>query len=432
MRKLIACCLAASLPLTALANGYDVPNVNPRDLAVGSSFVAAQQDAAATYVNPAALARLDGLSLSLAGSILDNRSTWNAPGGSGLPGSPTDADVSPVPPVSLFASYSGVVAGHGVGGGIGFNVPGGAHVFWPDGWAGRSRIIKVDRRIYAFYASAGLEIVKQLRVGGGLIVYRGVEDLTQGVSPGTGTARLAAAGNKASFDLSLEFVPVESIPLTIALDYKHQAIIDLTGTAHFDVPATLQPQLQDQNVNHVLPYPNQFHVALAYKLIPPLTLGFTYTLSRYVIYAEDRFVGDKPLPGPIVVPRNYGNGYTFRFGAEWMATRHLALRAGLERDISGMPKVSGASPLTSPTYSPTLPDSNTWVGAIGAGWSFAQNFSINGSVFYARMDDVQSTATVNAANGPFPGLYNSHVIVYSLGLVYNWMPGEQVAHLRPL
>jgi long-chain fatty acid transport protein len=431
MRKLIACCLAASLPLAALANGYDVPNVNPRDLAVGSAFVAAQQDAGAVYANPAALARLDGLSLNLGASLLDNRTTWNAPAGSGLTGS-TDSDVSPVVPVSLFASYSGVFAGHGVGAGIGFNVPAGAHVFWPDDWAGRSRIIKVDRRIYAFYASAGFEIVKQLRVGGGLIVYRGVEDLLQGVSPGTGTARLGASGNKASFDLSLEFAPLESVPLTFAIDYKHQAIIDLTGTAHFDVPATLQGTLQDQNVSHVLPYPNQFHVAVAYKLVPPLTLGFTYTLARYAIYDEDAFIGDKPLPGPIIVPRGYTNGHTFRFGGEWMATPRLAVRLGMERDVSGMPKVSGASTLTSPTYSPTLPDSNAWIGAGGVGWSFARNLSINASIFYAKFDDVQSTAVTNNAAGPFPGLYQTHVIVYALGFVYNWAPGETVGHLRPL
>ena len=164
------------------------------------------------------------------------------------------------------AAADGALVNYGLGAGIGFNVPAGAHVFWPDGWQGRDRIIKVDRRIYAFYASAGLELVKQVRIGGGLVVYRGVEDLTQGVNPGVGTARLSAAGNKASFDASLELTPFEGVPLAIGLDYKHQAVMDLTGTAHFDVPPTLQGTLQDQNVSHVLPYANQFHVGVAEDL----------------------------------------------------------------------------------------------------------------------------------------------------------------------
>ncbi len=60
--------LAAVLlvPALALANGYDVPNVNPRDLALVSSGLAAQVDAGAAYANPAAMARLGpGLNLSL-------------------------------------------------------------------------------------------------------------------------------------------------------------------------------------------------------------------------------------------------------------------------------------------------------------------------------------------------------------------------------
>jgi long-subunit fatty acid transport protein len=126
------------------------------------------------------------------------------------------------------------------------------------------------------------------------------------------------------------------------------------------------------------------------------------------------------------VPRNYGNGHTFRFGAEWMATRRLALRAGLERDISGMPKVTGGDALASPTYSPTLPDSNSWAVAGGLGFAITPSFAVNASVFYAKMDEVQSTAPTNTASGPLPGRYDPHVIVYALGIVYDWQPGARV------
>jgi long-subunit fatty acid transport protein len=90
-----------------------------------------------------------------------------------------------------------------------------------------------------------------------------------------------------------------------------------------------------------------------------------------------------------------------------------------------MPKVSGADPLTSPTYSPTLPDSNSWAVAGGLGFDITSSFAISASVFYAKMDEVQSTATTNDASGPFPGRYTPHVFVYALGIVYNWQPGER-------
>jgi long-chain fatty acid transport protein len=426
MRKLIACCLAVTLPLAARANGYDVPNVNPRALAMVSSGVAAAVDADAAFTLPAALARLDGLSLSVGGSLLDLETTWNATTPQLQSVSPVDTKTKLAPPFSAFASYSGRYAERGFGFGVGANVPAGGNVFWPDEWAGRSRIITVDRRVYALYGSAGVEIVKQLRLGGGLVYYRTTEFLEQGLDPTTGKAQLSTAGGKLSYDISAELTPIDGLPLNIAIDYKHQAIQNLTGTAHFDVPPTLAPLLQDQNVTHVLPYPSVLNVAVAYRVVPPLTLAFDYTFNRYRIYTEDRFVGDKALPGPIVVPRDYSNGYTLRFGAEYAATPRLALRAGIERDITGMPKQEVNGDLTSPTYSPTLPDSNSWAGALGAGWSFAKNFSVSAAVFYAKMDEVSATPGSSA----FQGRYDTHVFIYSLGLAYNWMPGEGIASLR--
>ncbi len=430
MRKLIVC-LALALPAAALANGYDVPSTNARDLGTASAMRADQVDANAVYANPAALARFRGLSLSLSGSLLDIRTKWNATNEALAPRSPERTLFHPAPPPSLFASYSDQIAGHGVGFGVGMNVVAGGNVFWPGDWAGRSRIITVDRKVYAFYGTAGVEIVKQLRIGGGAVWYRTTEDLVQGLDPLPSTVELGTSGGTLSWDAAAEITPFDDIPLTFAIDYKHQAVQKLTGTAHFDVPATLQPLLQDQSVTHVLPYPNMLNLAVAYRPMPELVLGFTYTFDRYVIYGEDRFVGDKPLPGPVIVPRNYGNGYTLRVGAEWMATPRLALRAGVLRDISGMPKQTGADgALLSPTYSPTLPDSNSWAGALGAGWSFARNFSVSGAVFYAHMDRVASSN-----NGPspqtFPGRYQTYVLIYSLGLSYNWSPGESPGHLRP-
>jgi len=426
MRKLILRCLALALPVSALANGWDVPNVAPRDLAMVSSGLADQVDAGATYVLPAALARMEGLSLSVGGSLLDLRTTWNDPTGS-FAVSSSETGMKLAPPYSVFASYGFKLGDRAMGIGFGSNIPGGGNMFWQDSWPGRSRIITVDRKLYGLYGSAAIEVFKQLRLGGGVIYYRTTEFLEQGLDPTAGKAQLSTAGGQYSFDLSAEITPLLDVPLTIGVDYKHQAYQKLTGTAHFVVSQTLQPLLQDQNVTHILPYPSILNVGVAYKPIPALSVAFDFTFNRYQIYGEDLFQGDKPLPGPIVVPRNYGNGQTYRLGAEWMANPRLALRAGIERDISGMPKqtdpTTGA--LLSPTYSPTLPDSNTWAGAVGVGYSFARNLSVSAAVFYAQMDEVTATGTT-----AFPGRYDSRVWIYSLGVSYSWMPGEGVGSLR--
>src|SRR5512138_1129953 len=184
MRTNLVLLAAALLPSLALANGYDVPSITPRDLALVESGTAAQYDAGATYANPAALSRVRGLSLNLAGSFLDLKTSWSAPSGSVMSGSPdASTKFKPVPPVAAYAAYGFDLGGRGVGFGLGMNVPGGGNVFWDDSWAGRGRIITVDRKVYGFYLTGGVEVLPGLRAGGGLVYYYTTEYLKQGVQP---------------------------------------------------------------------------------------------------------------------------------------------------------------------------------------------------------------------------------------------------------
>ncbi len=99
-------------------------------------------------------------------------------------------------------------------------------------------------------------------------------------------------------------------------------------------------------------------MGVAYR--PPVTglqLTGVYTLTRYSVYTADTFVGDKGTT--IDVPRKYGDGHTFRVGAEYDVDPRLTLRGGVLRDLSG---------LKTDTYSPTLPDVERLVGAVGRSW----------------------------------------------------------------
>ncbi len=158
MRKLALTLLALVAPAAALANGYDVPNVNPRDLALAGSAVASQQTAGAAFAMPAALSRIDGLSVDVAGNLLDLRTTWNDNLGY-FGGTHTQPDVHLAPPPSLSVSYGTKLGDRGVGVGLSMNIPGGGNVFWPENWPGRYRIITVDRKVYGVYLTGGIEAV---------------------------------------------------------------------------------------------------------------------------------------------------------------------------------------------------------------------------------------------------------------------------------
>jgi long-chain fatty acid transport protein len=406
MRTKIALLATALLPAVALANGYDVPNITPRDLALNESAVAAQYDAGATYALPAALSKVRGLSLNLAGSILDNKTDWSAPGGSYMAGSPgSSTKFKPAPPVALFAAYGTEVGGHGLGVGLGMNVVAGGNMYWNDEWAGRGRIITVDRKVYGFYLTGGYEVVPGLRLGGGLVYYYTTEYLKIGIQPDQNAyGELATKGGAPAFDLSAEYTPdFGDKPLTFAVDYKHKGTQNLTGDGNFVVPGGLSTASVDQSVRHQLTYPNVFNVGLAYR--PPvkgLQLTGVYTLTRYKVYSSDQFDGSKGIQ--ILVPRNYGNGRTFRFGAEYDFTQNWTGRFGFMRDLSGF---------KTDTYSPTLPDGNAWCFAVGGGYKVMQDLTVNATVFFATLDKVTSTGSET-----LPGDYSTRVWLYSLGLTY--------------
>lgn len=402
MRKTIRIAILAVLvtPVVTLASGFEAININPRDMGVSTSAVAAQQDAAATFSNPAALSKLSGLNLSLAGSMLSLHTKWTAPEGSGVTGT-AETKFQLAPPVALFAAYGTQVAGHGLGIGFGMATPAGVPVKWDEDWQGRGRIIEVERRIYGFYLNAGYEVFPWLRVGGGAIYYQGTQYLKQGIQPIPGAyAELATKGGGFAYQLSTEIKPLEN--LTLGFDYKHKGTMKMTGDAHFNVPPALAgPSTQDQGAREHLTFPNRIDTGFAWRVVKPVLVTMQYSWSRWSVYQNDTFIGDQGLT--IVVPREYRNGNIIRGGVEWTTTDQLTLRAGLMYDWSGY---------RSSTLSPTLPDANTMGYSAGASWAFNPDLAVHGAFFYADRSRTHATGSA------FPGSYKTDIWIASFGVTW--------------
>ncbi len=452
MRKLSLAVLLLA-PALALASGYAIPNPHPRDLGLCASGVAAQNDAGAAFALPASLSRLDGWSAQISGGGVNIASTWTDPAGR-----VGDVDMSKFTPYPIgavaFGGKAAALGDRGWGVGLSFQPFGGAEVKWPDDWEGRYRIVKVDRRVFSGTLTGGIDALPGwVRLGGGLVYYYTTEKLTQklwmqafGFPPGPsqpdGNASIDASGGMFSYDLSGEFTPLQNVPLRIAIDYKHKATQTLKGPAEFNgiqPGVALVPSLAavytNQDARQKLTIPNTLNIGVAYRIIQPLLATFTYTFDRWVVYNEDRFVGDTN-GAQIVLPRNYGNGHTFRGGVEYDLLKKLQVRGALQRDISG---------LTTDTYSPTLPDASTWGASLGATYKLPNGFGVEGGVFYAWFDRVTSTNNglepgfypgivptpggVLPAPGVFPpgstfrGKYDTNALIFTVGV--NWTPGAK-------
>lgn len=459
MRKtLLALLLAPSL---AAASGYSLPNTHPRDLAVCASGVAAQSDAAATFALPAALGRVTGPSVRLGAGVVTVRSDWTdpTPGATvppiGAPPEPGTASLSSqwtvFPDVAV--SYGGrlsALGDRGWGVGLALQPFGGSIVKWPDDWAGRYRITKVDRQVFSGILGAGVEVIPQVRVGAGVIYYHTTEKFTQHLwqeafgttgapTPGypDASASLKLTGGAFSYDLSIEVDPVQGLPLTLALDYKHKATQDLSGDVSWSSvsPLLASPAITPGNplyplkvatsttsAKQTLTIPNTLNVGAAYRPVKPVLVTATFTLDRWIVYDTDTFVGNTGYT--IVVPRHYRNGQTYRAGVAWDVLEPLTLRAGVQRDVSGLRREY---------YSPTLPDASSWGGSLGATIRFAKAFSVDAAGFYAKMDKVTvpdpgkepGPAALGGSGTPLPsgtfrGSYEPSAWVFSASL--NWQP----------
>jgi long-chain fatty acid transport protein len=452
VRKTIASLLLA--PSLALASGYSLPNTNPRDLGVCASAVAAQRDSGAAFALPAALSRLRGTYVQLGGGAVNVFNEWTDPSSTpnatqpllGAPAEPSTTDLdlqfTAIPNISV--AYGGTLpflGDRGWGAGVSLQPFGGAILEWPADWAGRYRITDIDRRVFSAIASAGIEVIPQVRLGAGVMYYRtmqtlklkGWQEVFTGPPPVPGTpdatAELDMDGGAFTYSVSAEVEPFRGVPLTLAVDYKHKATQELDGDVTF---SGVQPGARllagdlynATSAEEQLTIPNLLNIGVAYRIIKPLLATFTYTYDRWEVYESDQFDLDTGVP--FIVERDYGNGHTFRAGAEYDLTPKVQLRAGVQRDLSG---------LKTDTYSPTLPDSDSWGVSLGGTFRLPRGFSVDAAFFYANFDEVTSTnnglepgiyappigPVAVPAGGTFRGTYNPSALVYTLAVA--WHPG---------
>ena len=395
MRNALVAAAAILLPAAAFAGGYAIPNTNARDLGMAESVVADQHGPAAVYGNSAALAGMDGAGVTVGAQGIFYRSTWTDTTGSATPSSTSTVNKLVIPP-DLYLAYGSKVAGMAYGLGAGFTVVGGGNVYWPDSWPGNSQIISVDRKVYNFIVSGGIEPVKGVKIGLGGVYFRTTELLKQGVdfSSSQGEVDVGTAGGAFSWTGSLEIQPVQTVPLKFGLEYRHQAVMNLSGQAHAGhIPPGFVSTggLFDQGITHSLTFPDVLQVGTTYQVAPKLLVAAAFQLTRFHVYKQDAFIGSKGTS--VIVDREFHNQMVYRLGAEYGVIPGLKLRAGVLRDMSPQP---------TDTLNPSLPDASSWAVNLGASYDIGSH--VTGTIGYEHAF-FDSTATTGA--DPFPGQYQS-------------------------
>jgi long-subunit fatty acid transport protein len=391
------------VPTVASAGGYLVPNMNPRDLALGGNAVADQTGPEAVFLNTADLSAQDGLSISVAGAVANNRTDWSDPalGKASLSQTAT-------PPTVAIAYGEKLPYDQAWGVGIAFGVPAGGSLIWPDGWAGQEVVRSVRDQIFGFGAGAAFQLLPYFRAGFNYTRYQGTEEVHQALNFLNGTigdAGIGIAGGGNSIGVSTEVLP-PGVPLKIGITYQHKSTLGYTGHAHFsDVPPAYVPTLHDQGISRDFLIPDVVRAGAAYEVQPGLTVMASYQFEHWSDYKSDHFVGDSGFEAD--VPRNYKNAYQVGAGGEWRNLPflpQLTARLGVIRNVSDQ---------RGDTLSPSLTDASRWGVSLGVGYDVMPNLRADVGYQHLMFDSVTANGMDNLR-----GTYQTAVDFVSLGV--NW------------
>jgi len=388
-------------PSATLAGGYVLPNESPRELALSQAAGANQNSSDALFMNTAALAGQDGLSVSVGVEALLNHTDWSAPD---LGSSSINTKFN-TPPTATIGYGARLDNGMGWGAAVGVNVPAGGSLYWPAGWQGQEYIHTVSQEVFAIGVGAAFQPLPYLKIGAAYLRFQAQEELHQSINflDHYGDAGLAMSGGANGFVVATE-IAVPTVPLKFGLSYSHAADFHLTGNAHFtDVPLAFQALLHDQDVTEKLLVPDIFFASAAYEVIPNLKVMAAWNLERWSPYKEDKFEGASGFT--VTVPRNYKNAYVYRLAGEWEHVPFLpalTLRVGALRSISDQPK---------DTVSPSLTDGDSTAFSVGAGFNVMPTLRIDVGYQHAFFDSVTASGTE-----ALPGTYKTQVDLISVGV----------------
>jgi long-chain fatty acid transport protein len=396
------------VPATASAGGYLVPNLTPRDLALGGSAVAEESGAGAWFSNTAALAGPDGLDIDIAGAFTNNRTTWED-ASFGAQGKASLSE-SATPPTAALSIGGRLPQGQAWGIGGGFLVPAGGTLEWPTAWAGQESLQSVKQQIFGFGGGGAFQLLPSLKLGVHYVRYEGTQEVHQALNyiDHFGDAGIGIAGGANGLGVAAEF-HVPNVPLSVGVAYERQATMTMTGHIHFtSVPPGFQAQLHDQAIKEDILVPDVVRAGAAYEVIPNLKVMASYQFENWSDYAADVFIGADGFMA--TVARNYKNAHVIGVAGEWSKlTPQLTARAGIVRSISDQP---------SSTLSPSLTDASKWGLSAGVGYDVTPALRADLGAQVLLYDKVTASGMTDTGVQPFPGSYSTTVFFASLGV--NW------------
>lgn len=393
---------------TAFAGGYRVSFQGVRQASMGLTSVADVRDASVAFYNPAGLAFVeDKVSIAAGGFGIINKVKWQNP--STLEYAETDSPLGT--PVYFAASYR---AFEDVTFGLSVTTPFGSTVKWPEDWAGKANITKIDMKSYFIQPTVAVKFNEWFSVGAGFIYAHGGVTLNRTMSVSGNDIKLEIDDTDAhglGFNLGAYFKPSDRVSFGLA----YRSPIDMKANKGevkwTDVPSGISgnmPFAADQ-FNAMLPLVSEFTAGFNYKATSKLSLAGEVSVHGWSRYRSLDIVLEDTTDGSTFLShanKNFRDRAVWKVGAEYQVSDLLALRAGYYFDEF----VSNSD-----HWSPETPDTSRH----GFGGGFGLNFGKFNVDTFGQYIMGKERYVHNVETG-FQGDIKVHAISFGLGLSYNF------------
>ncbi|QXE90725.1 outer membrane protein transport protein [Geomonas subterranea] len=453
MRKwLVSVLLLCALPgLSGVCHGagFKVSEQGAKAMGMGNAFAAQADDASALYFNPAGIAFLPGIQVSLGalGILVPQTDFHGTTPLSGTP--PLDTGTAVVTEHSrrdiviaptLYASYA--LENLPLSFGLGVNATYPLSKSWDDSSVFRNQVQIASIKPINFQPTVAYRVdALNLGVAAGIDItyamvslqkslYSPVIDPTAPAPPfgayEVGSLGLNGTAIYMGYNLGLLWKPRRD--LSFGLAYRSKITLDITGDANFLATTPTGMGAIGLSDSALFPYtrahasssastsitlPDTLDLAIAWRPTDRITLEFDATRTGWSSFEKLEFHFDSPQFAAFnnqPDPRKWRDVWSYKFGAQYVVNPRLALRAGYSFD---------ESPVPDQTVDPLLPDADRHSFSVGTGIG-----TTLGSVdlaymwvhFVDRAVHNQEMTTLRGSNGVFKS--DAYLLAANLNLKF--------------
>jgi long-chain fatty acid transport protein len=346
------------------AGGYAIPPQTARTQSMGGAAVAGVEDPSAVYVNPAALTRVDGNQVLGGMTYINTISSIKNSGASSR--NTHDDDFVP----NLFANYHIPNSQFSIG--IGTYTPFGLATSYRPNEFTRYAAIRSELRTIFVTPSIAWKPVPYLSLGGGVSFVHSSALLSRAIffGPfGDGKIRITDTDNAYAYNLGILIQPIDQ--LRLGLTYKSRVKLEFdSADVKFADAAGAGGTVASAKATAInVPLPPTINFGIHWQVNPSWGLEFQYDFVRWSEFEHLKAKFPVPLPGllggfPIsgfLLPQNWKDASTLRFGTSYKLTQNLEGRAGLALE---------ETPIPASTLGPVIPGADYLCLTAGLGYKW--------------------------------------------------------------